>query len=129
MLPQLFSGKESACQCRRHGFNPWIGKIPWRRKWQPTLVFLPGRSHGQRSLADYSPWGLKRVRQDLVTKQQQQQSHTVKAALLAVVYFAPVGRFAEPREACWMGVRTLGFCVSCPGTSPLYTPQAFQLNG
>ena len=40
-------------------FNPWVGKIPWRRKWQPTPVFLPGGSHGQRSLADYSPWGHK----------------------------------------------------------------------
>ena len=53
------SGKESACQCRRckrHEFNPWIGKVLWRRKWQPTPVFLPGKSHGQRSLVGYSPW-------------------------------------------------------------------------
>ena len=52
------SGKEPACQCRRHkrcGFNPWVGKIPWKRAWQPTPVFLPGESHGQRSLAGYSP--------------------------------------------------------------------------
>ena len=46
-------------QCRRPGFNPWVGKIPWRRKWQPTPVLLPGKSHGQRSLAGYSPWGHK----------------------------------------------------------------------
>ena len=39
--------------------NPWVGKIPWRRKWQPTPVFLPGESHGQRSLVGYSPWGPK----------------------------------------------------------------------
>ena len=38
-------------------FNSWVGKIPWRRKWQPTPVFLPGESHGRRSLADCSPWG------------------------------------------------------------------------
>ena len=38
-------------QCRRPGFNPWVRKIPWRRKWQSTPVFLPGKSHGQRSLA------------------------------------------------------------------------------
>ena len=47
------SGKESACQsrrCRRLGFDPWVGKIPWRREWPPTPVFLPGESHGQRSL-------------------------------------------------------------------------------
>ena len=41
------------------GFDPWVGKIPWRRAWQPTPVFLPGESHGQRSLAGYSPWGRK----------------------------------------------------------------------
>ena len=43
----------------RAGFDPWVGKVPWRRQWQPTPVFLPGESHGQRSLADYSPWGYK----------------------------------------------------------------------
>ena len=61
-FPGGASCKEPACQCRRHqrrGFNPWAGKIPWRRKWQPTLVSLPGKSHGQRSLAGYSPWGHK----------------------------------------------------------------------
>ena len=46
-------------QCRRPRFSPWVGKIPWRRKWQPTLVFLPGKSHGQRGLVGYSPWGCK----------------------------------------------------------------------
>ena len=56
------NGKEPVCQCRRHkrhGFNPWLGKIPWRRKWQPTPVFLPGESHGQRSLVGYGPYGHK----------------------------------------------------------------------
>ena len=51
------NGKGSTCQCRRRGFDPWVGKIPWRRAWQPTPVFLPGESHGQRSLAGYSPPG------------------------------------------------------------------------
>ena len=50
-FPGGIRGKESACQCRRHGFHLWVGKIPWRRAWQPILVFLPGESHGQRSLA------------------------------------------------------------------------------
>ena len=53
------SGKEPACQCRRHkgrGFNPWVRKIPWRRAWQPTPVFLPGESHGRRSPEYNSPW-------------------------------------------------------------------------
>ena len=57
-LPWWLSSKESACQCRR-----WVwfqgGKIPWRRKWQPTPVFLPGKSHGKRGLVRYSPWGHK----------------------------------------------------------------------
>ena len=53
------SGKESACQCRRCQFSPWVGKIPWRRKWQSTPVFFPGKSHGQRSLAGCSPRGPK----------------------------------------------------------------------
>ena len=51
--------KESACQCRRCRFDPWVGMIPWRRKWQLTPVFLPGKYHGERSLAGSSPWGCK----------------------------------------------------------------------
>ena len=51
----------SACQCRRHGFNPWVNKTPWRMEWQPTPVLLPRESHGQRSLVGYSPRGCKRV--------------------------------------------------------------------
>ena len=55
-LPRWISGKEPACQSRRCRFDPWVGKILWRRKWQPTPIFLPGEDHGQRSLAGYSPW-------------------------------------------------------------------------
>ena len=51
-------GKESACSAG-DGFEPWVRKIPWRREWLPTPVFLPGKSHGQRSLVGYSPWGHK----------------------------------------------------------------------
>ena len=57
-LPRWLSSKESTCQCRRPRrcrFNLWVGKIPRRRAWQPTPVFSPGKSHGQRSLAGYSP--------------------------------------------------------------------------
>ena len=53
------SGKESACQWRRGRLDSWVKKIPWGRKWQPTPVFLPEKSHGQRSLAGYSSWGCK----------------------------------------------------------------------
>ena len=55
------SGKESSCQCRRCTFHPWVGKIPWSRKWQPTPVLLPGKFQGQRSLAGYSPWRRKEL--------------------------------------------------------------------
>ena len=61
-FPGGSDGKESACQCskyKRCGFDLWVGKIPWRRGWLPIPVFLTGKSHGQRSLAGYSPWGLK----------------------------------------------------------------------
>ena len=61
-FPRWLSGKESAWQCRRcrrRGFNPWIRKIPWSKKWQPAPVFLPGKFHGQRSLVGYSLWGCK----------------------------------------------------------------------
>ena len=54
-LSRWLSRKESAHQCRKHGFDPWVGKIPWRKKWQSTPVFLPGKSHGQRSLVGCSP--------------------------------------------------------------------------
>ena len=58
-LPRWHSGKESTCQYKRRkrlGFDPWIGRIPWTRKWPPTPIFLPGKFHRQRSLAGYSPW-------------------------------------------------------------------------
>ena len=63
-FPGSANDKEPAYQCRRrqrHEFDPWVGKIPWRRKWQPTPVFLPEESHGQRSLAGYSPQGCKEL--------------------------------------------------------------------
>ena len=55
-LPRWLNGKESTCKSRRCRFDPWVGKISQRRKWQHIPVFLPGKSHGQRSLADYIPW-------------------------------------------------------------------------
>jgi len=67
------NGKESVCQCRRykrHTFHSWTRKIAWRRKWQPTPVFLPGESRGQRSLTGYSPWGQKQSETTDHTAQQ-----------------------------------------------------------
>ena len=63
-LPRWLSGKESGCQCSRHKrcrYDPWVGKIPWKRKWQHTPVFLPGEFHGQRSQVGCSPWGHKEL--------------------------------------------------------------------
>ena len=71
-LPWWLSGEEPAWQCQRCRFGPWVGKIPWKRKWQPTPAFFPGKPHGQRSLASCSPWDRVRVGHDLATKQQQQ---------------------------------------------------------
>ena len=60
-LPWWLCCKESTSQCRACGFDPWVGKIPWRRKWQPTLVFLSGKSHRQKL-----PYGLQSM---VVTKE------------------------------------------------------------
>ena len=61
-FPGGTGGKVPACQCRRRktcGFDPRVRKIPWKKAWQPTPIFLPGESHGQRSLEVYGPWGCK----------------------------------------------------------------------
>ena len=55
-FPGGSDGKKSACSA---GFDPWVVKIPWKREWQSTPVFLPGEFHGQRNLVSYGPWGLK----------------------------------------------------------------------
>ena len=74
-LPWWLSAKEFACQCGRCGFDSWIGKIPWRRKWELTPLFLSGKSHRQRSVVGYNPWGHKRVGHDLVTKPPWREDH------------------------------------------------------
>ena len=73
LLPSVFptSGKESACQCRRlkrWGFDPWVKKIPWSRKWQPTLVFLPGKIPWTEEPSRLQSMGSQRVRQDWATE-------------------------------------------------------------
>ena len=95
-LPKCYNGKEPACQCKRCercGFDPWVRKIPWRRKWQPTPVFLPGKSHGQRSLVGSSPQG-RRVKHiqslyvfDSVHKHRVKLStHTYKCSLILLSF-------------------------------------------
>ena len=91
-FPGGASGKEPTCQCRRckrFRFNPWVRKILWRRKWQPTPVFLPGESHGQRSLVGYSPWGCKRIGHDLAT--EHVHMHSPKRYLYLLSYFIHPG--------------------------------------
>ena len=61
LLPGGSDGKSVSLQCGTPVLDPWVGKIPWRRKWQPTPVLLPGKSHGWRNLVGYSPWGCKEL--------------------------------------------------------------------
>ena len=66
---------KTCLRCRRHSrleFDPWVRTIPWRRKWPPTPVSLPGKFHGQRSLAGYSPWVCRRVRHDWVANNKNE---------------------------------------------------------
>ena len=75
------SGKEPVCQCRRlkkRGFEPWVRKIPWRRAWKSTPVFLPGECHGQRSLAGCSPQGHK---QSDMTEATQHQNRIISQSV------------------------------------------------
>ena len=77
-LPRWLSGQESACQWRRLGLDPWVGKIPWGRKWQPIPVLLPGESHGKRSLVGYSP----RRRRVKTTERLSTHAQVVQTSLL-----------------------------------------------
>ena len=93
-FPGGASDKESACQCRRHKrhrFGPWVGKIPWRRKRQPTPVFLPGEHHGQRRLVGYSPWGCKELD---MTERARTHTHTNN------IYFLKVLGARSSRSRC-----------------------------
>ena len=80
--PSSATAKEPACRVRRqkrHGFDPRVGKIIWRRAWQPIPVFLPGESHGQRNLMGYSPWGHQELDMTKVT------AHTGQSLLYSKV--------------------------------------------
>ena len=92
----MAQGKESACKSSRPSrFDPWVGKIPWRRKWQPTPVFLPGESHGQKSMVGYSPRGCKestRLR-DLTFTSKYGAYHS----LLISIQCRSVGQLRNPK--------------------------------
>ena len=103
-------GKESPCQYRRHkrcGFNYWVRKIPWRKKWQPTPAFLPGKFHGQGSLVGYSPWGRKD------SDMTSEWTHTHTRAMRAI---ADPTKWAFSLPLCW---QCLGFHSSAPLSLPL----------
>ena len=92
-FPGVTSGKEPACQCRRRKrcrFSLWVGKIPWWRAWQPTRVFLSGESHGERSLAGYSPWGHKESDMTKATE----RAHTLPPSIRRLTGFLS-SRFLE----------------------------------
>ena len=78
--------KASCLQCRRPGFDPWVGKIFWSRKWQPTPVLLPGKSHGRRSLVGYSPWGHKKL-------DTTEWPHFTSLVLFTLIEFSPHGSY------------------------------------
>ena len=87
-VPRWLTGEESSCQSRRHGkhgFNPRVRKIPWRRKWPPTPVFLPGKPHGQRSLAGHSAWACKEL-----DATEQARRPVLYSKFTLVFYFVPV---------------------------------------
>ena len=100
--------KEYICLCRRCWFNPWVGKILQRRKWQSTTIFLPGRSHRQRILAGYSPWCHKRVRRDWVTKRQPHKDNHSIATLWTVCPWDALGsqvRSVHRKVSVWLRQR------------------------
>ena len=84
-ISQCIKGKESACQSRRCRFDPWVWKIPWRRKWLLTPVFFPGKSHGQSSPVNCSPCCC-RVGQDWVAEYSSMNTYFTANNLLGIVY-------------------------------------------
>ena len=88
-----YKKRERIClQCRRPGFDPWVMKILWRKKWQSTPVFSPGESHGQRILAGYSPWGCKR------SDTTEQLTHT--RMYISILNIVPSGSSSQFEVIC-----------------------------
>ena len=88
-LPRRLSGKEFTGQCRRHRrrkFDSWVRKMLWRKKWKPIPVFLPGKFHGQRSLAGCSPWGHKESDMTEQLSTRAHSVHSVKCGSLVTCY-------------------------------------------
>ena len=126
------SGKESICQyrrCRRLRFDPWVGKVPWGRAWQATPLFLPGESHGWRSLAGYSLWGPKesdmvewahmheyqgacvfqRKLQVLISFPLNSLTHSSLTACVRAQSLSRVQLFATPWTVAYQATLSMGF--------------------
>ena len=100
-LPWWLRGYSVCLQCRGPGFDPWVRKIPWRRKWQPTTVHLRGKSHGRRSLVDYSPWDRKELDtlfSDCFFKFSNQKSSEIKLTHFLILLFIWT---QDHLESCW----------------------------
>ena len=136
------SGKRICLQCRRcsgdPGFNPRIGKIPWRRKWQPAPVFLPGESHGEWSLVGYSLWVHKELdtTEGLNNKQGLGRSWRVCLPLWFLLGAASQWRISSPRCEklvwCWIDQKSkvkirLGKIKQTQNSKPNKTRQMFLL--
>ena len=121
--------KESACQCKRPRFNPWVGNFLWRRKWQPTPVFLPGKSHGHRSLAGYSPGGGK---ESDVTKQLTHSLFPAHSLFffqwLCWVFTAAFRLFSSCADQGLLFFAMLGLLSHCSGFSSC-TARALECTG
>ena len=108
------SGKESACQYRRPRVSPWVGKIPWSRKQQPTSVSLPGNCHGQRSLAGCSPWSRKSAGHELATDSSN-KLHMLLMIIKSVLFNSNKENESFSKNLqimCTQTVLTLGGAVS-----------------
>ena len=125
------SDEESTCQCRRcrrHEFDPWVGKIPWRRAWRPTLVFLPGESHGQKSLTGYSSWGHKEL--DVTEHTHATTQHTCQLLMEVEVtseasWYLSMRTMQEKGQLEPLSVTHCSWvCVRGPGKADLSRPPA-----
>ena len=105
LLPWWLRGWSIFLQCRRPGFSPWVGKIPWRRKWQPTSVLLPGKFHRWRTLVGYSSWGCKELDMTEWLHFHFLEIHMLKPQSLMWLYLeiGPMKRWWESNEAIRMG--------------------------
>ena len=116
-FPGSSVSKEPACSCRVPRFDPWFGKIPWRRKWQTTPVHLPGKFHGQRSLAGCSPWG----RKESSTTERQTPGREIKEYLKGFSLFPQHLAFCLPFPLVLAYIHNEWSCK--PNTLPFTTCQ------